>query len=271
MTGETQQITITQQMRAIHIAQPGVQSSVPLMAPPITPPIASSMIEPVPELKPQSPPFEFEEWTMRETGWGFVWARRGRWLTGVAMRAIGYFVLSLLFVLLGVGTQTRGLAAVEPAWLPWLGLAVALLLVGLAMRAMWVLLTSTVVLVDMTRREMRCQRHFLGRRHWRVSFDQIAYVLVSQTPIRPEGREKSMQPVSTAQDVWLHIHDGTRFLPVAELGRVEGHCRAWEQVRQSYKTKGRRRLTLAFYDTPAHHAARVMADAMQVDVWLDIR
>jgi hypothetical protein len=145
------------------------------------------------------------------------------------------------------------------------------MLAGFAIRAIWALMTITDVLVDMTRREVRSQARFLGRRRWRVGFDAIAYVLVSQTPIRPEGRSRPMQPVSTVQDVWLHVYDGSRFWPVVELGRVEGQCRAWERVRQSYKTKGRRRLTLAFYDTPAHHAAQVMADAMQVDVWLDIR
>ncbi len=265
--GETQPINITQQMQAIHTLPPAGQSA----QPPIAPPFSPSLIEPVLEVRPKSPPFEFEDWTMRETGWGFVWARRRRWLSSVTTRTIGYFVLALLFLLLGIGTQTRGLAAVDPFWLPWLGLAVAVMLVVLAFRALWMLLTVTDVLVDMTRREVRSQGRFFGQQHWRVGFDEIAYVLVSQTPIRPEGRTKPMQPVHTAQDVWLHIYDGGQFWPVVELGRVEGQCRAWEQVRQSHKIKGRRHLTLAFYDTLAHHAARVMADAMQVDVWLDIR
>jgi hypothetical protein len=269
MSGETQPITRTQEMRVIKAVSSG-QSAATTVEPAV-PPAAQPAIEPVPEVLPHKPPFEFEEWTMQETGRGFVWLRRGRWLVGAVMRAAGYVVLALLFLLLGIGTQTRGLAAVEPFWLPWLGLAVAVLLVGLAFRAIWSVMMVTDVLVDMTRREVRCQRRFFGQPVWRASFDQIAYVLVSQTPIRPEGRSQPSEPMNTAQNVWLHIYDGDRFLPVAELGQVEGRCHAWERVRQSYKTRGRRRLTLAFYDTPAHHAAWVMAGAMQVDVWLDIR
>jgi hypothetical protein len=42
-------------------------------------------------------------------------------------------------------------------------------------------------------------------------------------------------------------------------------------VRSTLKTPGRRRLILAHFDSPAHHAAQVMAQAMNADVWLDVR
>jgi hypothetical protein len=42
-------------------------------------------------------------------------------------------------------------------------------------------------------------------------------------------------------------------------------------IRRTHATKGRRRLKLAHYDTPAHHAALAMAAAIGVDAWLDIR
>ena len=281
--GKTQQIPTTQQIQVEQAmaaqaqgntqgyVQPAPPPVAPPAPPPVAPPVARPLIDRVPDVQTKSPPFKFEEWTMQQTRWGFVWVRRGRWLFGGVLRAAGFFVLAVLFVLLGIGTQTRGLANVEPFWLPWLGLAVAVLLAGMALRSLWVLVTVTDVLVDVTRREVCRQGRFFGRQQWRMGFDEIDHVLVSQTPIRPEGRDKKLQPMSTSQDVWLHVYNGAQFWPVVKLGRVEGQCLDWEQARQSYKTKGRRRLTLAFYDTPAHHAARVMADAMQVDVWLDIR
>ena len=45
----------------------------------------------------------------------------------------------------------------------------------------------------------------------------------------------------------------------------------WETLRRTHKARGRRRLTLAYYDTPAHHAGQVLAGALSTEVWLDIR
>jgi hypothetical protein len=67
-----------------------------------------------------APPFEFDEWTLVAVPRGLIWQRRGRWVMLSAARAIGLAVLSVLFLLLGIGVQTRGLADVNPSWLPWL-------------------------------------------------------------------------------------------------------------------------------------------------------
>jgi hypothetical protein len=281
MSGDTQPIQVTRQMYAVDaahtVAQAGSRSALQSAARSPEQVISA----PAPKIRLNAPPFEFEDWVMQETSWGFAWRRRARWALSAVVRAVGYAVLAVLFVLLGIGTQTRGLAAVDPvllpwvgievAVLPWIGIAVAVMLAGLAIRAVWAILVMTNVAVDMTRKEVRCQRRFGGQQRWRVPFDEIAYVLVSQTPIRLEGRDDTTQTVNTSQDVWLHIYDGAQFWTVAELGRVEGRCWAWEHVRRTYRTKGRRHLKLALYDTPAHHAACVLANAMGLDVWLDIR
>jgi hypothetical protein len=75
----------------------------------------------------------------------------------------------------------------------------------------------------------------------------------------------------TAQDVWMHVYDGAAFWLLADLEHVEGVSHDWETVQQAQKKRGRRRLHLSHYDTPAHHAALVLADTLQTDVWLDIR
>ena len=234
---------------------------------PMAPARVEALIEA--QIAPRTPPFVFEEWAMIAGPRGYVWRRRGRWLTATVARAIGLMALAGLFLLLGIGSQTTGEAAVSPSWLPWLSLGVGVALIFSAMWSVWTLLTITEVLVDTARREARCRGHWFGATRWRVPFESVAYTLVSQTPARPQVRtEDSM---STAQEVWIHLSDGQRFWLVANLGRVEGRARNWDLVRQTRKVKGRRRLALARYDTPAHHAARVMADAMGTEVWLDIR
>jgi hypothetical protein len=74
-----------------------------------------------------------------------------------------------------------------------------------------------------------------------------------------------------SQEVWLHIYDGRRFWPLAELGRVDGKCHAWETVRKLRKKDGRQRLRLAYFDTPAHHAARLVGKTLDAAVWVDLR
>jgi hypothetical protein len=219
----------------------------------------------------KAPPLEFDEWTLVAVPRGLIWQRRGRWVMLSAARAIGLAVLSVLFLLLGIGAQTRGLADVKPSWLPWLGIAVAGALVAVAFANIGAMLAASDVMIDTARREVRRRSRLLGAVRWRLPFDSTAYVLVSQTPPRPEGHPRADEPMATAQEVWLHLYDGHRFWPVVELGRVEGRCQDWDNVRHRLKTPGRRALKLAYFDTPAHHAAQVMAQALNVDVWLDVR
>jgi hypothetical protein len=106
---------------------------------------------------------------------------------------------------------------------------------------------------------------------WRVPFSAISYVLISQTPPQGQGRKHAGDPVTTLQDVWIHLYDGQRFRPVVALEHVEGRCHDWDTARAVIKTPGRRPVKLARYDTPAHHAALVMGRALDTEVWLDIR
>lgn len=244
--GETQMLQTTTRMEAAPVA---VAKAVPL----------------------QNPPFEFDKWLMAATPTGMIWRRRGRWLAVSAARVMGYTILVGIFLVLAVGAQTRGLAKVNPFWLPGLGIAVAATLAVIAVVSGAALLASSDTIIDITAREVRRQSHFSGIVKWRLPFDALAYVLVSQTPAHFQGDGRPGKPVSTTQDVWIHLYDGRRFWPVAELAHVEGRCQDWETTGQTVKTPGRRRLDLMNYDTPAHHAAFVMAQALNVDVWLDIR
>lgn len=256
VTGETQAVQATTRMVPVDVAQ----------GPPAQPVYA-----PVPEIPVNRPPFMFDDWMMREGARGFTWTRRRRWVLSAFVRASGLFVLSICFVLLGVGAQSRGLADVEPGWLPMSGLLVAATLLALALRAIWAIMAAHKITVDMLRREVVCQRQLSGGLVWRIPFDRIEYVLVSQSPPRPQGQLDHPNIMGTQQDVWLHLSDGNRFLPVVELLELEGQCRNWQAIERTHHKRGRRALKLVHYDTPAHHAARVMAQAIGAKVWLDIR
>ncbi len=237
----------------------------------ITAPVPAVPVVSVPEPLVQTPPFNFADTVLRQTARGYVWQQRRRWLFGTVFRAVGLAVLVVLFLILSIGTQTSGMASVQPGWLPVLGLGVGVVLAFSSLHAVWNLLATSNVVIDTRRGEVRCRSRFLGRTRWRVPFGAVAYVLVSQAPAHSEGRKHKGDPVRIVQDVWLHVYDGRRFWPVAALERVEGESPNWEAVRVRQKQKGRRRLSLADYDTLAHHAARVMANAIGTDVWLDIR
>ncbi|MBN1680071.1 MAG: hypothetical protein JW966_07250 [Anaerolineae bacterium] len=222
-------------------------------------------------IEPKTPPFEFENWSLNAVPRGLIWQHDTRWVLGAALRVPVLAILSVLFFVLGIGSQTSGMASVEPAWLPWAGLAVGAALVVMTVLHFRSLLVTSDIVIDSTVREVRCQSRFLGITRWRVPFAEVAYVLVSQTPAHTSHRETGGGPVSTTQNVWLHLYDGRRFWEIAALGAIEGHCHNWYTVRHLQKQRGRRRLQLNNYDTPAHHAAWVMAEVLQTDIWLDIR
>ncbi|NDJ79298.1 MAG: hypothetical protein GYB65_23855 [Chloroflexi bacterium] len=224
-----------------------------------------------PAITPRKPPFVFEEWTMLDIPQGYVWQRRTRWRLGVALRVVGFTLASLLFFLLGIGAQSRGLASVKPEWLPGVGIVLGAVMLVLAAYNLWLIVMLQDVVVDKERREVRQQGWLTNHVSWRMPFEAVQYVLVSQVPARPQGRDKPGDPMRTAQEVWLHLYDGQRFYPIAELGRVDGLCHAWDEVRQRQKKTGRRPLRLADYDTPAHHAARQLTDVLETDTWLDVR
>lgn len=264
--------------RPFHVVPPpaGPELALPAEPTPETQPIEitapmTPVAPPAPDIALQAPPFEFEDWTLIATPTGLVWQRRGRWVMAMAFRVAALVALALLFLILSIGARVSGLASVSPDWLPWVGLGVAVILAINVVRTCGALLGLTNIIIDAPRREIRCQGRFSTRVKWSVAFDSVDYVLVSQMPARPLDRVAKNGMMRITQDVWLHLYDGDQFWPVVELGRVDGRSHDWDAVRLSQKRPGRRALRLAEYDTPAHHAALVMAQTIETGVWLDIR
>jgi hypothetical protein len=236
-----------------------------------------------PTIPCQAPPFTFGEWALLRMPNGLIWQRRARWRLQVLARSIGFMLIAVGFLLLSFGTGSpqinalgfenlaQGMARVNPEWLPTFGVGIALLLFGLAAYNLWRFLTASDVIIDAIRREIRCQSWLAMRARWRVPFEAVDYLLVSQTSAQPQGREDKNAPMPTSQQVWLHVYDGHTFRELVALGEVEGRSHAWDTVRIRQRKEGRRALILSHYDTPAHHAAQVIAAATDSDVWLDVR
>lgn len=229
------------------------------------------IVEPIPQIEPKQPPFTFEQMALLPMSRGYVWQKRSSWILGTAGRVLGLILMAGVFLFLGIGSQTAGLAPVTPGWLPWLGIGVAIVLFFMGLSAFGTLLGVSDILIDSTMNEIRCQSRLGGRVQWRVPFESILYVLISQTPAHSQGRKKQDGSAPMIQDVWLHVYDGNKFWQIAELKNVEGISHRWDSVRASQKRHGYRRVDLSDYDTPAHHAVRLMEKVMQTESWLDIK
>jgi hypothetical protein len=224
----------------------------------------------VPEIEVADLPIMVTHWRLIPTATGVQWERLQRWwLFGIG-RLVLIFALSVLFLVLSIGSLTRGIAAVEPTWLPNLGVAIGLVLVVALLQTLWTMLNSRMVAVDRFRGELYERGVLLPFIHWRIPFDQIEYILISQNAPRPMGRRQHREPMHTAQDIWLHAFDGQNFYTIIHFEDVEGRSWDWTTVRTHHRTHVRRNLQLAQYDTPAHHAASQIADIIGVPVYLDL-
>lgn len=224
----------------------------------------------MPEVEVMELPIAVSDWRLMPTATGVQWERLQRWWIFGALRLLLIFALSVLFLVLSIGSLTRGIAAVEPTWLPNLGLGIGLALSVILLLSLWQVLNARQVAVDRFRNEVYERGILVPFVNWRVPFDAVQYLLVSQTAPRPTGRRQHSDPMHTAQDVWVHVFDGNRFYAIINFEDVEGRSWDWQTVRTHHRTYVRRNLQLAQYDTPAHHAARQIADIIGVPVYLDL-
>lgn len=217
-------------------------------------------------------PLAMDEWRLVLTADGLKWEQRRAWWLSHIGRISLYAVLCGLFLLLGIGTRTSGLAPVQPDWLPTVGLGIALILFLNMLLVMARMLRAGSVVINTFKREVYQQGTLLPIIKWRVPFEEIDYLVLSQTPARPQGRPQRDAPMNIAQDIWLHVaRNNDQFYEIVALDNVEGRSHAWATVRNHAQYPLRRRLLLAEYDTPAHHAALHIGERLDVPIYLDVR
>jgi hypothetical protein len=216
-------------------------------------------------------PLNFREWVARAAPQGMLWEQNSRWRMNHVVRALFFVLACFAFIFLGIGSLSSGLASVSPQWLPLAAFVIAAILLLSALQNLWNLFTRRRIILDETNREVRSQRSLTGLVDWRVAFDDIEYLLVSQETAHPQGRRSKKDPMVISQDTWVHIFARQNFYQLVELEKVEGCSWEWELVRRRVPSEERHDLNLREYDTPLHHAVKQLADRLGAQVYIDIR
>ncbi len=216
-------------------------------------------------------PVSMGEWALRMGPRGPMWTVTRQRQLRFGMRVVFFLVAAVMFVVLGGGALRSGLAEVSPAWLPMAAFGVAMVVSYSALENLFAVLLHKRVVVDTHERELRSERAMTGLVDWRIPFDTLEYLLVSQEPARPFGRRRRDDPMQIEQDVWVHAYDGEQFWLLMTLSENRGRSHRWERVRHENDTLPRRPLDLADYDSPVHHAALHTAQTLDVPVYVDIR
>jgi|GEM_PF-5119452 len=234
----------------------------------------SSQVAPEPEIDPiplRALPILMDDWVLRRVGEGAALQPTGEWKRRAFVRSGFYLFGALAFVALGIGSIQSGLADVNPTWLPYAACALALFLVYLSLETLWQVVNRRQIVVDEQHQEIRCQRAIMDIVDWRVPFEQVDYLLVSQDVSRSQGRRRSTDPMLIAQDVWVHLYAHDEFYLIGEMEDAMGKSWVWETIRQRDVGDPRRELDLRDYDTPLHHATLHLAKLLGTTAYLDIR
>ncbi len=225
---------------------------------------------PEPELPPVLPmslPISIGEWVLEEHPQGLLWTHPKAWRTRTLIYGLLSLGLALIFALLSLGAKLSIYAPVQPDWLPLIGLGIAIVMLGAAIWQLLTLARAASVLVDNRQRLIRVMR---GKRRIVVQspYEGIEYLLISHVLSRREA-SPSHDPIAYDRiwpEVWIHLYSPRRgFINICYTGHTEG------RVRSGLSLVERRPLNLAEIDTPAHHAAHIMAEMIGVPAFVEAR
>jgi hypothetical protein len=246
-----------------------------------TPPLAASAPPPssLPEVEHEPPvpliplPISAGEWTLEDDDDGLLWKRAPGWRRKILLNTLFFLVLMVIFAALSFGAGLTLFAPVQPDWLPFVGVALTLLMALLAIRQFLMLTRATTVIIDNHQRVIKLVRGYrpgkngrkakLGRVLLMTPYESIEYVLVSQVMSR---RERGTDYNRIWVEAWVHLHSPRRgFISVCYISQTEGRIQA-ELVLDK-----RRALDLHEIDTPAHHAGLYMAEMIGVPAFTENR
>lgn len=216
-------------------------------------------------------PIEMGRWILRASGGGMRWEATRGWMFSYTMRTLFFLGAFVVFMLLGVGSRTSGLAPVTPEWLPYMAFGIGVVLAFSAVENFWSMLTPSRIVLDDMKQEIRSERALTGIVAWRIPYTDVQYVLVSQEKAHSQGRRSSDEPMLISQDAWVHLCANDEFYLVGEVEGIMGKSWHWDKVRSRQPDLERYPLHLDEYDTPFHHAVRHMADKLSVPAYVDLR
>jgi hypothetical protein len=125
-------------------------------------------------------PIKVEQWMVSNPEQGIIELSLDKSISrAFGLRALWYFVLSLVYLALSILTLTSGIALPRPEFLPYVGIASAVVLIGLTL---WNLAQSSRainrILVDSDERMIKGMHN--QKERWRVPTYEIMSVYVSQ-------------------------------------------------------------------------------------------
>lgn len=218
--------------------------------------------EPAPEPLPPLPG-KIDAWTVGTTPAGQIEMKlaqesgRSRF-----SRAIWYFLLSILYIILSVLTLISGIALPRPEFLPFLGLAAALLLLGISIRTL--LVRGTKIDRIIVHPEAQAVRGLLEKRDkWRYESDDLQAVYVTTLAARkPRGGKQGVE----YGELNLQRRDGT-FHFVLSQGALEIETPEGESV----FAEGIHTLTPSRAHTSLQQLALHVASMLGVPCYADVR
>jgi len=221
----------------------------------------------LPPVLPMALPIGVGEWVLEEHLQGMLLRRPQAWRTRTLIYGLLSIVLATIFALLSLGAKLSSYAPLQPDWLPLIGLGIAVVMLGAGIWQLLTLARATSVLIDNRQRLVRVMR---GKRQTVVQspYEGIEYLLISHILSRREAGS-STDPIAYDRiwpEVWIHLYSPRRgFINVCYTSHTEG------RMRSGLSLDERRPLNLAEIDTPAHHAAHLIAEMIGVPAFVEAR
>jgi hypothetical protein len=237
---------------------PSAPAEMPALYP--APPIEAPALMPL--------PIELGEWILQEDLLGLRWVRVQSWRTRTLLYALFSLGLGIVFGALSLGARFSPFAPVQPDYLPLVGLVISAVVILIGLWQLVTLLRATSVLIDNQQKLVRVMR---GKRRVIVQspYEGLEYILVSHVLSRRDRSSAEMNRVAYDRilaETWLHLYSPRRgFIPICYAEHTEG------RIRSGLAFDQRRSLSLGEIDTPAHHAATIMAEMIGIPAYVEER
>jgi hypothetical protein len=245
---------------------PAEQPPAPVTPWPSTPAAYPAPAVEMPALMPL--PIELGEWILQEDLLGLRWVRVQSWRTRTLLYALLSLGLGIVFGALSLGARLSPFAPVQPDYLPLVGLVISAIVILIGLWQIVTLLRATSVLIDNQQKIVRVMR---GKRRVIVQspYEGLEYILVSHVLNRRDRSSGEMDRAAYDRilaETWIHLYSPRRgFIPICYAEHTEG------RIRRGLAFEERRMLNLGEIDTPAHHAATIMAEMIGIPAYVEER
>lgn len=211
-------------------------------------------------------PITIGDWVFTEMLGGVECEHTPNWRREVILRGIVFSVITPFFGLLSLGALITPYANVQPEFLPYVGIILTFIMGISALGQFMTLFRAPKTMVDrrvgLLRQVLRSKRTAI-----QAPFESLEYVLVSHVIGRKSENTNAAVPRDHIwAEIWIHIHSPRKgFIQVCYDDSVEG-----EMVR-NLDFSNRRPLSLYEINTPAHHAAAIIAREIGIPAYVDER